>query len=159
MKSVKGQNFKFFWNPAYGEQSADAEKKCYPGDDYVDYVGIDIYDECWADDTYPIPDGADEAEIMRRWQNAIDYHQERKYGLNWIGILQGSMKKLIIIGEWGVNNRPDKHSGGDDPYFIDMMHDWLEKNNDLIFCHVFQCIRPRWRPSAVRKNKFPLPGS
>ncbi len=155
MKSVKGQNFKFFWNPAYGEQSADAEK-CYPGDDYVDYVGIDIYDECWADDTYPIPDGADEAEIMRRWQNAIDYHQERKYGLNWIADFAREHEKLIIIGEWGVNNRPDKHSGGDDPYFIDMMHDWLEKNNDLIFCHVyFNVFAPDGDHQLSGKTNFP----
>ncbi len=111
-----------------------------------------------ADDTYPIPDGADEAEIMRRWQNAIDYHQERKYGLNWIVDFAREHEKLIIIGEWGVNNRPDKHSGGDDPYFIDMMHDWLEKNNDLIFCHVFQCIRPSMETISCPKTNFP-PGS
>lgn len=79
MKSVKGQNFKFFWNPAYGEQSADAET-CYPGDDYVDYVGIDIYDECWADDTYPIPDGDHQLSGKTNFPNSalrfLDYWGE-----------------------------------------------------------------------------------
>ena len=155
MRSVKGQNFKFFWNPAYGEQSADAAK-CYPGDDYVDFVGIDIYDECWAENTYPIPDDADEEEIMQRWQTALAYHQERKYGLNWLAEFAKEHNKLIIIGEWGVNNRPDKHSGGDNPYFIDMMHDWLKKNNDLIFCHVyFNVFAPDGDHQLSGKTNFP----
>lgn len=155
MKSVKGQNFKFFWNPAYGEQSADAEK-CYPGDDYVDYVGIDIYDECWEEDTYPIPDDASEEEKLERWNKAIDFHQTRKYGLNWIADFAKEHEKKIIIGEWGISVRPDQHGGGDDPYFVDMMYDWLSKNEDLIETHVyFNVTAPDGDHQLSGKTKFP----
>lgn len=136
MRSVPGQNFTFLWNPAIGAVGADTEK-CYPGDSYVDYVGLDVYDESWAGDTYPIPAGASEAETLRRRQNAWDNTLTRKWGLNWLSSFAEEHNKQIIIGEWGANIRDDGHSGGDNAYFIQWMHDWLEYMDDSVFAHVY----------------------
>jgi len=46
MRSVPGQHFKFNWNPTNGWQQEPADQ-VYPGDTYVDLIGIDIYDQIW----------------------------------------------------------------------------------------------------------------
>ena len=37
--------------------------KAWPGDEFVDYVGLDMYDESWAKDTYTWPAAASAEEI------------------------------------------------------------------------------------------------
>jgi hypothetical protein len=54
MRSVKGQHFQFVWNLTDGFTGVDA-RKAYPGDHYVDIVGIDDYDESYYPNTYPTP--------------------------------------------------------------------------------------------------------
>jgi hypothetical protein len=58
MRSVPGQSFKFVWNPNAGNSFGDAytPEQAYPGSAYVDYVGIDTYDEGWS--TPPTPQNA-----------------------------------------------------------------------------------------------------
>lgn len=136
MRSVSGAEFKFLWNPALGEQSADV-LSCYPGNEFVDFVGLDVYDESWAANTYPIPQNASESEIGQRRTNAWDSLLTRKYGLNWLSEFAQANGKQIIIGEWGLNIRSDGHGGGDNAAFVGRMHDWLEANNDIIFAHIY----------------------
>src|SRR5204863_524420 len=56
----------FCWNPTLGDQSMPAET-AWPGDEFVDSVGLDVYDVSWLADTYPWPAGAgaDEGEARR----------------------------------------------------------------------------------------------
>lgn len=136
MRSVEGGNFKFFWNPAIGYLSANTEK-CYPGNDYVDYIGLDVYDECWADDTYPIPEGASEVEMTRRRAKAFISLKTRQWGLNWLTSFGRENGKKIIIGEWGTDIRADNHGGGDNPLFVRLMHDWFEDNEDIIAGNIY----------------------
>src|SRR3954454_13916600 len=35
----------------------------------------------------------------------------------------------MSFSEWGLAIRSDGHGGGDDPYFIQKMHDWISSNN------------------------------
>ena len=51
MRSVAGANFQFEWNPTRGDQGVGNLANYYPGDTYVDIVGLDVYDLEWA--TYP----------------------------------------------------------------------------------------------------------
>lgn len=136
MRSVEGGNFRFFWNPAIGWLSADTEK-CYPGDDYVDYIGLDVYDECWEDDTYPIPEGASEVESLRRRAKAFISLKNRTWGLNWLTDFARAHNKKVIIGEWGTDIRSDSHGGGDNPFFVQWMHDWFVDNEDVIYAHMY----------------------
>ena len=49
MRSVEGQHFKFDWAPN-NTASIDVDwETFYPGDEYVDVIGIDVYDWMWDD--------------------------------------------------------------------------------------------------------------
>jgi len=67
-----GDKLKFIWNPAMESWWAYSPELAWPGDDVVDLVGIDVYDQSWMPKTYPIPDGASEEEIQARRQRAWD---------------------------------------------------------------------------------------
>lgn len=127
MRSVTNANFKFFWCPNIGE-SVNLDT-AYPGDSYVDYIGFDYYDQSWANDTYPIPSGASESEKLRRWTNAWNFNKTKQYGLDYFTSKSATTGKPIVVGEWGVAIRDDGHGGGDNPYFIQWMHDWMKANN------------------------------
>jgi len=46
MRAVPGNQFKVVWNPNNGWGAVNATE-CYPGSEYVDFVGIDCYDVDW----------------------------------------------------------------------------------------------------------------
>ena len=50
MRSVAGEHFRFVWNPDAGAftQSGYSVAAAYPGDAYVDVIGLDAYDQSWA---------------------------------------------------------------------------------------------------------------
>jgi Bacterial Ig-like domain (group 3)/Glycosyl hydrolase family 26 len=127
MRSVPGQNFTFEWNPTAGDQGAGNVASYYPGNAYVDYIGLDLYDEAWA--TYP--------GIASQWNTYLT----EPYGLNWLASFAGSMGKPITLPEWGLDPEPSSNNGGavsqpgtevgggDDPAFIDDMAQWINQNN------------------------------
>lgn len=133
MRSVPGQKFKFVWNPNIG--SSYDLNTVYPGDSYVDFIGIDYYDQSWAGDTYPIPSGATAAEKLTRWMNAWNDNLTRPYGLNWFVSFAQQHNKPLVIPEWGVAIRSDGHGGGDNPYFIQWMQDWISSHNVAWHCY------------------------
>ena len=59
------ETLQFDFNPASGWMGFDPEA-AWPGDEYVDYVGPDIYDDAYAKDTYPWPQDATDEEIDQR---------------------------------------------------------------------------------------------
>ena len=138
MRSVKGaERLQFCWNPALGWQQFPAEG-AYPGDDYVDIVGLDVYDESWGQDTYPLPEGATPEEAERRrdraWNDVI-------YGGN-MGIKSWSdfahkHGKLLAFPEWSISKREDGHGGLDNPKFVERMHEFIQNpaNNVYFSCH------------------------
>ncbi len=50
MRSVAGEHFRFEWNPDAGAftQSGYSVAAAYPGNAYVDVIGLDAYDQSWA---------------------------------------------------------------------------------------------------------------
>ena len=50
MRSVSGEQFRFVWNPDAGAftQSGYSVAAAYPGNAYVDVIGLDAYDQSWA---------------------------------------------------------------------------------------------------------------
>ncbi|WP_419815158.1 PEPxxWA-CTERM sorting domain-containing protein [Glacieibacterium sp.] len=115
MRSVPGQQFKFIWNPALGRQSIAADR-VYPGDAYVDYIGLDVYNQSWR------PQDVDPAT---RWQGLVS----QPYGLDWLSNFATLHDKAITLPEWGTGTRPDGHGGGDDPLFIENMAAWIGSHN------------------------------
>lgn len=122
LRAVPGANFKFDWcanngsayaNNGSGQlEAADA----YPGDDVVDYIGLDVYDQSWS------PNGGDPAV---RWNEFLDL----KNGLRWHANFAAAHGKPMTFPEWGLADRADGHGGGDNPYFIERMFEWIHHHN------------------------------
>ncbi len=112
MRSVPGARFTFIWNPNIGTRTMDAET-AYPGDAYVDQIGVDIYDWEW---------NTPDATPQSRWA-WIATHQN---GLDWVASFARRHHEPISLPEWGLAQRHENMNGGggDDPYFISHLLDW-----------------------------------
>ena len=127
MRSVPGANFRFEWNPTRGGTVDPAAY--YPGNAYVDIVGLDVYDTEWA--TYP---GAS-AEFATI--------ESGPYGLDWLNAFSGAHGKPMAFPEWGLGWGPSSQDsgpvsvagtqvcGGDDPVFVADMASWIRSHNVL----------------------------
>jgi hypothetical protein len=106
MRSVRGAAFRFVWNVNNGPEPVDATR-AYPGSAYVDYVGVDAYDN-----------GYHVSAAAARWNQIIN--QPR--GLNYWLRFARRHDKPLAIPEWGVGN------AGDDPYYVRKMYAWMKSN-------------------------------
>jgi hypothetical protein len=138
MRAVTGaEKIQFCWNPALGYLQFPSEK-AWPGADFVDYVGLDVYDDSWVKDTYPYPDGASPEEILKRQKkvwNEVLYGGD--HGMKFWCDFARKQQRPFALGEWGVSNREDHHGGLDNPYFIEQMHAFITDpaNNVAFHCY------------------------
>jgi hypothetical protein len=125
MRGQPGQEFTFDWNPNNGNAKYDAVKY-YPGDDVVDYVGVDAYDVAYVGGSYPYPRDCDAAcrlgRQQRAWQSSI-YGGRR--GLKFWSRFAGRHGKLMSLPEWGLWNRADGHGGLENPYYLRKMSEFI----------------------------------
>jgi len=138
MRRVPGtEKLQFDFNPASGWMGYDPEE-AWPGDEYVDFVGPDIYDDCYAKDTYPWPKDATPEQIEQRHKKAWDEYLNGTYGLAYWSKFARKHHKPLTFPEWGVNNKPDHHGGGDNPYFIAQMYQFIhDPANNVYFAAYF----------------------
>lgn len=115
MRAVPGARFQFDWCPNRGRGSV-APDLAYPGDQYVDYIGLDSYDTGWAEGWQ---------DPVRRWQTMLT----ESFGLEWHKRFAAQHGKPMTYPEWGLWVRPDGHGGGDNPYYLQKMRDWIAANN------------------------------
>lgn len=115
MKSVPGAAFLFDWCVAQGYQQIPAPN-VYPGDEYVDVIGYDFYNQIWLKQQ-PTPE--------ERWHQLVT----QAYGLNWLNDFATRHDKPISIPEWATGTRPDGHGGDDDDYFVNNMAEWIRQHN------------------------------
>jgi hypothetical protein len=137
MRTVPGQHFQFLWNPSVSLHEFPAEE-AYPGNAYVDYVGVDVYDTSWAVDTYPYPAGATAAQRQAIaavvWNNLLNGPR----GLRYWSAFAGTHGKRMAIPEWGLSDRSDGRGGGDNVAFIEGMLAFIrDMRNDVAFAMYF----------------------
>ena len=109
---------RFDWNPTIQTQAIAAEK-VYPGDDLVDFIGIDVYDSDWS--RYPA--GSNNPAVQREvWDKTI---LNGDHGLKFYAAFAKAHGKPLHIDEWDVGT-PDGHQGGDNPYFVQSLVDWAK---------------------------------
>jgi len=131
MRSVPGQRFSFDWNPSVGANAFPAER-AYPGDAYVDYVGVDAYDYSWS--RYPAGSQGLAAAREAAWNDTLN----GDHGLAFWSKFAASHRKPMAITEWAVAQRTDGHGGGDNPAFIDHMFDFMQNPaNNVAYAHYF----------------------
>jgi hypothetical protein len=134
MRSVPGEKFRFDWNPNIGETPYEADLY-YPGNKYVDYIGIDVYDVSWVKGTYPYP--ADCDANCRRYRQAQVWQRlySGTYGLLYWADFARSKGKPMSLPEWGLWDRSDGHGGGDDAYFVKQMFAFIDDPNNRVAYH------------------------
>jgi hypothetical protein len=123
MRSVPGARFRFDWAPVWGSAVIDPEV-VYPGDAFVDYIGLTLFDASWHRG-WEDPEG--------RWEHVMSF----PFGLLWHRDFAAAHRKPMSYPEWGLLERDDGHGGGDNPYFIERMHEWLSANRGDIAYHVY----------------------
>jgi Glycosyl hydrolase family 26 len=139
MRAVPGAHFEFDWCVAIGH--FPAVEAAYPGDAYVDYVGMDVYDTWWSE--------ADRTDVERRWQRM----RTQPVGLDWHRAFARAHNKPMTFPEWGLWNRPDGHGGGDNPYFLQKMHEWIA-DNEVAYHMYFEFDAPDGR-HRLTTGQFP----
>lgn len=115
MRSVPGARFKFDWCAAGGWSAFRAES-VYPGDEYVDIIGLDFYNAV----------GKDKGNVtaQQRWE----LRKKSPHGLDWHRKFATSRGKPMSYPEWGTGKARDGRGGDDDPYFIEQMAQWIKAN-------------------------------
>ena len=131
MRAVPGADFSFEWNVNRGDNGASDEAmgdfaSYYPGNDVVDLIGMDVFDQTWQ--VYP---GA-----AAEFQDILN----QTWGLDWLVSFASEEGKPIAIPEFGLgwvasagDGAPFTGSGevcgGDDPIFINEMAGWIANHN------------------------------
>ncbi len=124
--------FRYDWCPGWGPQDSPADL-AYPGDDVVDYIGLDVYDFRY--------DGS----AAERWEH---FYLNAPFGLQWHREFAARHGKRMSYPEWGVGNF------GDNPFFIQRMHDWFVKNASQIAYAAYFDVDGLW-PTRIDNNRFP----
>jgi hypothetical protein len=115
MRSVPGaQRLRFDWNPGHGPRFVPVD--AYPGDEYVDIIGMDIYDRTW---------GPRFRDPAARWND----YRHRPYGLDWLANFATAHGKPISFPEWGVTHNHVRGVAHDNPTFIRGMAEFIRTHN------------------------------
>ncbi|HUQ76732.1 MAG TPA: Ig-like domain-containing protein [Burkholderiales bacterium] len=132
--------WKFVWNPTATWTDPAWLNATWPGDAYVDLVGIDLYDQSWVQNTYPYPSTCDSACRLARQQTAWNTHAWYLQTMRNFAVTHG---KPFALPEWGVVARTDGHGGGDNPYFIQKMYEFIaDPANYVQFSVLFDANAP-----------------
>lgn len=118
MRSVPGQEFRFDFTPSRG-RDAVPWTECYPGDDTVDIIGMDAYDQ---------PRGM-----------PFDEQVEEPYGLRHHVEFAKERGKPISYPEWGL------FRNGDNTAYMKGMLDWMDEHKPLYNTLTDYCPHGVWQ--------------
>ncbi|WP_409472023.1 glycoside hydrolase family 26 protein [Streptomyces sp. HC307] len=117
MRSVPGQNFRFEFTPSRG-RDAIPWTQCYPGDDTVDIIGMDAYDQ---------PAG-----------KSFDQQVNEPYGLQDHVDFAKAHGKPISYPEWGL------FRNGDNAEYMRRMLAWIAEHRPLYNTLADYCPHGVW---------------
>jgi glycosyl hydrolase family 26 len=120
MRSVPGANFRFDWSVNASYRPIPF-RLWYPGDDVVDYIGIDAYD-------------SGIRSMTHRWNVVFG----RTLGVRDAIAFARAHRKPLSIPEWGVGTRGLKSlAGGDDPAYVDGIASVVRRNRVAYQCYFY----------------------
>ncbi|MER6557632.1 glycosyl hydrolase [Streptomyces sp. NPDC001027] len=118
MRAVPGQEFRFDFTPTRGKDAV-AWTECYPGDDTVDIIGMDSYDQ---------PSGL-----------SFDEQVSEPYGLQAHVDFARSHGKPISYPEWGL------FRNGDNTEYMRRMIAWMDEHRPLYNTLTDYCPHGVWQ--------------
>ncbi|GGO43337.1 glycoside hydrolase family 26 protein [Streptomyces lasiicapitis] len=135
MRAVPGQKFKFDFTPNRG-RDAIPWTQCYPGDDVVDIIGMDSYDQ---------PNGM-----------TFDQQVGEEYGLQHHVDFAKAHKKPISYPEWGL------FRNGDNDEYMRRMLKWMDEHKPLYNTVTDYCPHGVWQckdnPKSTKVYREALSG-
>lgn len=141
MRAIDGSSFRFDWNPiAGGDYPADA---LYPGDAWVDIVGLDVYDTGW---------WVGWEDPVNRWAELV----YKPYGLAWHRDFAAAHGKPISFPEFGLSDSAPHHGGGDNAYFVEQMYEWIGLNKENVEYYAYFEFAGTLGNSALMSGSFPV---
>ncbi|HEX5661677.1 MAG TPA: glycosyl hydrolase [Polyangiales bacterium] len=128
--------FQFDWNPTEDIVwwSRDKIDAAWPGDAYVDYIGVDAYDASWVANSFPYPASCD---ASCRAARQITAWNDVSQGLNLMRDYAVAHNKQLSVPEWGVWGRADGHGGNDNPVYIQKMHAFMTEPANRVGYQVY----------------------
>jgi hypothetical protein len=120
-------HFSFVWSPAGFQTLSWNLEDAYPGKAVVNYVSFEVYDWSWDDKI--IPSGNPHNSVTVARSKAVFKDLLPKPEGQLACRLRHAHDKGIVIPEWVVDTRTDGHGLGDDPTFINDMHNWFITND------------------------------
>ncbi|MGW0843656.1 glycoside hydrolase family 26 protein [Streptomyces sp. NPDC002787] len=127
MRSVPGQKFRFDFTPSRG-RDAVPWTQCYPGDDTVDIIGMDTYDQ---------PRGI-----------SFDEQVKEPYGLQAQVDFARSHNKPISYPEWGL------FRNGDNAEYMRRMLNWIDVHKPLYNTLTDYCPHGVWQCAANPRSSL-----
>ncbi|MFC9941587.1 glycoside hydrolase family 26 protein [Streptomyces pratensis] len=118
MRSVPGQEFRFDFAPSRG-RDAVPWTECYPGDDVVDIIGMDSYDQPPA--------------------RTFDEQVNEPYGLQKQVDFAAEHGKPISFPEWGL------FRNGDNPEYMRRMLEWIDRHRPVYQTITDYCPHGVWQ--------------
>ncbi|MEW1547832.1 glycoside hydrolase family 26 protein [Streptomyces tsukubensis] len=118
MRSVDGQSFRFDFAPNRGKDAVPWTA-CYPGDDVVDVIGMDSYDQAPG--------------------RTFEEQAEAPWGLRAQVAFAGEHGKQISCPEWGL------FRNGDNSEYMRGMLDWIEEHRPLYQTITDYCPHGVWQ--------------
>ncbi|MFD4635230.1 glycoside hydrolase family 26 protein [Streptomyces sp. NPDC058284] len=135
MRAVPGQKFRFDFTPSRG-RDAVPWTQCYPGDDVVDIIGMDSYDQ---------PQGM-----------PFDEQISEPYGLQRHVDFAKEHNKPISYPEWGL------FRNGDNDVYMRRMLNWIDEKKPLYNTVTDYCPHGVWQckenPAAAKVYRDLLSG-
>ncbi|MEU2506702.1 glycosyl hydrolase [Streptomyces sp. NPDC007863] len=121
LRGVEGQRFRFDFTPSRG-RDAVPWPECYPGDDVVDIIGMDAYDQ---------PEGV-----------SFEEQVAEEYGLAHHVAFAKAHGKPVSYPEWGL------FRNGDNPAYVRGMLDWFALHRPVYQTVTDYCPHGVWGCAA-----------
>lgn len=140
-RSVPGARFKFNWCVSGGEHASTDYASMYPGDGYVDIIGMDVYGTTdW---------GSSDAQV---WGLMRD-----NYSLAMLVSMGKAHNKQIAVDEWGLGNSDHGNGSGDRPQVMKWMLEYMESNT-VLYANYWDFNGGGYN-SMMRNGDFPQQGA
>jgi hypothetical protein len=140
MRSVSGEHFRFVWNPTAAAFTDGYDlNAAYPGNAYVDYIGLDDYDQTWVTPQTP----------------ATEWNQTTLPNLTAAHQFAAAHGKPLAVDEWGLSIRSDGHGLGDDPQFIDNFIAWMKNPANNVAFETYYDFDVSGQADAITDGSFP----
>lgn len=135
MRSLDDASFNFIWAPNIWRYHMNPVR-AYPGDEWVDAIGLTVYDK---GKCYSLPDECNRACIRERrnktWELIMN-GRDAGFGLEFWAQFARNHDTPLVFPEYGpvARNAPNP-GGGDNPIFFENFYQWMQSNKDIIGWH------------------------